>query len=113
MDLKALENKDLEKLALQIIEEKNRRLDKERREKLDRLNVWVSTLTRPAIDIMVPEHGRTSCSDTNTINGWGSRENSIRCTRCFLLNLLDSGVYYPTTPCTISVSVQFDPPSNP
>lgn len=35
---------------------------------------------------LVP-HGRTSCSDSNPINGLDSSEHGPRCTRCALLEL--------------------------
>jgi len=57
-------------------------------------------LTQQAIDFVAPEHDRTSCSDTDTGNGYGgwsgkynpngSKEIHFpRCTRCYLLNHLE------------------------
>jgi hypothetical protein len=38
------------------------------------------------LDALVPEHGRTSCSDENPLNGWGARsDGGHRCWRCALL----------------------------
>jgi len=53
-------------------------------------------ITQEFIDIVAPEHGRTSCSDTDTGNGYGGQdgfdpktgEPNIRyprCNRCYLL----------------------------
>jgi len=54
-------------------------------------------ITQEFIDTIAPEHGRTSCSDTDTSNGYGGQdgynpktgEPNIRyprCNRCYLLN---------------------------
>lgn len=46
-------------------------------------------LTREIVDALVPEHGRTSCSDTDLSNGYAARAgDSCRCSRCFLLTVL-------------------------
>jgi hypothetical protein len=37
------------------------------------------------IDLISPEHGRTSCSDDNNFNGFGGR-TAPRCNRCALLD---------------------------
>ena len=42
------------------------------------------------IDKIRPDHGRTSCSDENTINGLYSRTGDTwhgRCTRCMMLEI--------------------------
>lgn len=46
------------------------------------------------IDIMCPEHDRTSCSDEATDNGFFSRNGSTwhgRCRRCMWLEVLQDG----------------------
>lgn len=44
-------------------------------------------LTKEMVDIIVPEHTRTSCSDTHVDNGWYCSGGTIpRCTRCALLD---------------------------
>ncbi len=51
---------------------------------------------REFIDLVVPEHGRTSCSDEDRSNGFFTRGNGDkwhgRCTRCMYLEILDEGV---------------------
>ena len=41
------------------------------------------------IDVLHPDHDRTSCSDTNLDNGWGSNgiDSHPRCIRCAILEL--------------------------
>lgn len=61
-------------------------------------------LTQEVIDIIAPNHGRTSCSDERIINGYGGWSGKYdrdtghkeirvpRCTRCYLLNNLGEDV---------------------
>ena len=35
------------------------------------------------------KHGRTSCSDENPINGYGTSDYGARCTKCHLIEILD------------------------
>jgi hypothetical protein len=49
-------------------------------------------LTRESVDVFVPEHDRTSCSDERPVNcGHGVGEHAPRCTRCELLRALRDG----------------------
>lgn len=46
------------------------------------------------IDLILPEHERTSCSDDNIENGFYSRNGETwhgRCSRCMMLEILKSG----------------------
>lgn len=43
-------------------------------------------LTMDIINTLAPNHGRTSCSDSNYANGWGSADYGARCTRCALID---------------------------
>jgi hypothetical protein len=53
-------------------------------------------VTRDALDALVPEHGRTSCSDDNRRNGFGSNGSDFpRCNRCALLDVLDGTDNFP------------------
>lgn len=42
---------------------------------------------RVVLDLVAPRHGRTSCHDTNTLNGFCGTELP-RCNRCALIELL-------------------------
>lgn len=55
------------------------------------------------IDILAPEHGRTTCSDENKSNGYWFDENNTesgeliikghaRCTRCALFEIVDNKI---------------------
>lgn len=42
------------------------------------------------IEIIIPDHERTSCSDTEVYNGWNTRsDGGPRCKRCALLQSLE------------------------
>lgn len=43
------------------------------------------------IDMIAPEHGRTSCSDTDLNNGLYSNTHFTRCLRCTLLQIEKTG----------------------
>jgi hypothetical protein len=43
------------------------------------------------INIIAPEHERTSCSDEDLNNGFYSNDNNTRCGRCTLLEILKKG----------------------
>lgn len=64
----------------------------ERKERAERFRLLVEN--RETLLRFVP-HGRTSCSDTDRANGFGSAEYGPRCTRCALLevNEFDHEVY--------------------
>lgn len=42
------------------------------------------------INKIVPEHTRTSCSDETIYNGWSEDSKNWRCSRCFLLEVLEN-----------------------
>lgn len=72
------------------VEMEQRRAER-RRAANARRQMQAQALTREIIDALRPDHGRTSCSDDNPANGWGSNgEGSApRCTRCALLETLE------------------------
>jgi hypothetical protein len=44
-----------------------------------------------ALIALTPDHDRTSCSDSDTCNGYGDSDRMPRCKRCFLLNQKSEG----------------------
>lgn len=74
-------------------------------------------LTQELVDILVPKHGRTSCSDSNICNGSGGWEGKYntdtgkkeirypRCTRCYLLN--NVGCKLSSMAFSLSVSLDY------
>ncbi len=56
----------------------------------EKLNAKIAYIREHA-DVILPllEHDRTSCSDTNVDNGFGSRgDNGYRCAKCALIELI-------------------------
>ena len=47
---------------------------------------------RELVDLLIPEHGRTSCSDANLNNGIETDDGNFRCSRCMLLDLVEGNV---------------------
>ena len=47
---------------------------------------------RKLVDLIIPEHGRTSCSDENLNNGIEKDDGNFRCSRCMLLDLVEGNV---------------------
>ena len=70
-------------------EVKTRKLIKENRERLAKLQ---SVLTMDIIDALMPTHGRTSCSNQDPSNGFGSNGmyDQPRCNKCALIELMNS-----------------------
>jgi hypothetical protein len=52
----------------------------------ERWEALKGVLTEQLLNVLLPEHGRTSCSDVNLGNGLS--DNGVRCTRCALLELI-------------------------
>ena len=53
-----------------------------------------SMSARHFVDLICPNHERTSCEDPTTSNGWGSGvQGGARCTRCALLESLKDGAW--------------------
>lgn len=49
-------------------------------------------VTQEIVDWLAPEHGRTSCDDSNIMNGWGTAAyDGCRCNRCALLQAMRTG----------------------
>lgn len=71
---------------------------------LTNAKLW-SNMSQKVIDICAPEHGRTSCSDQNAVNGWGSngQDQPPRCVRCALLELIRGGKIPPNFRVTFQI----------
>jgi len=52
--------------------------------------------TKEFIDIIQPEHSRTSCNDKDLANGLYSGDYHTRCLRCTLLEVLQKGYLPPS-----------------
>lgn len=74
-------------------------------------NLWIekfASLKRADLDLFLPNHSRTSCSDMNIANGFGTQEDGLpRCTRCGFLELLDGMALSPPKNKILCIDVFF------
>jgi len=90
MDLSQMSVKELQELSEQL--EKQKQILKD--EKLNKLKsiakVKIEKL-REQKDLILSliDHSRTSCSDSNVCNGYGSADYGARCTKCHLIEIFD------------------------
>lgn len=84
--MKTLKNATVEELQDELNE---RMLAAERAKKKaqETRALQIQKMTKEGLDLFVPEHGRTSCSDKNLANGL--QFLPPRCTRCALLQVID------------------------
>lgn len=93
MDIKSFSREELTaELARREREEREARRDRNaaRRERR------AAALTPEVVAALAPDHERSSCSDLNRVNGWGSHSSGCpRCLRCALLEgTLPEGFHY-------------------
>ena len=81
----AFEKQIAEQVALEksLEEEQNALARKEQMEFIEFLRANKEVVLR------LLEHGRTSCSDDQPVNGWGSRDGGCRCNKCGLIEILN------------------------
>ena len=90
MDLSQMSVKELQELSEQL--EKQKQILKD--EKLNKLKsiakVKIEKL-REQKDLILSliDHSKTSCSDSNVCNGYGSADYGARCTKCHLIEIFD------------------------
>lgn len=62
--------------------------------KRNELYISKDMTARELIDIISPNHDRTSCNDKDLNNGFYSNDSFTRCMRCTLLEIIEKG-YLP------------------
>lgn len=106
-DLLKLPTEDLQKLSKQVSAEITRRKEEEEAASLRRFQEWAAKInTKEIVDLIVPEHGRTSCDDNNRRNGiiTVDRERPCpRCIRCALLDFVHDGGYHGYDPVHLNL----------
>jgi len=89
---------DIDNLTLDEINNIQRELDKRKTElKLKQIEMRQDIakqhidIIRKYKDVILPliEHDRSSCSDENPCNGFGSASYGARCNKCHLIEILD------------------------
>jgi len=91
IDLTKMSKIELEELQKKIKEQQQEIYDEEIRQRKDIAKVKVDKL-REHKDLILSfmEHNRTSCSDTNVCNGYGSASYGARCNKCHLIEILNN-----------------------
>ena len=89
---------DISKMSAQELQELSEQLEKQKQilkeEELNkRKNIAKSKMEklREQKDLILSliNHSRTSCSDSNICNGYGSADYGARCTKCHLIEIFD------------------------
>jgi hypothetical protein len=73
--------------------------------------VNLTGLTKEIVDAFRPEHGRTSCSDTNLVNGFASNGDKElpRCYRCALLEAVQAPYLWQDEKMRITLEIELIP----
>lgn len=88
----ALEDYTDEELAYELEARKREAKNKKRRKRFLRAEALNLHMTKDIINLLQPEHSRTSCSDEGLENsGLYPEYVAPRCTRCYLLGCLSHG----------------------
>jgi flagellar motility protein MotE (MotC chaperone) len=91
VDISKLSEKELEVLSKQLEEQKQIIKQEKLRKRSELAKVKIEKL-REHKDVILNliDHDRTSCSDANVCNGYGSADYGARCTKCHLIEILDN-----------------------
>jgi len=90
MDVSKMSKKELEELS-KLVELQKQLLKEEEANKLKHKAKGKIKKLREQKDLILSliDHSRTSCSDDNVCNGYGSGNFGARCTKCHLIELFD------------------------
>lgn len=90
MDLNKLTKQELFDLNMEIAKRQQEIKEQELKEYKEEVKVKIEKL-RDHKDLLLGlvKHSRTSCSDDNVCNGYGSADYGARCTKCHLIEILD------------------------
>lgn len=107
-DIRDLSAENLQQLSKQISAEVKRRKEEEAAASLRRFQEWAKKINSVEIvDLIVPEHGRTSCDDNNRQNGVITVDHerpTPRCIRCTLLDFVHDGGYHGYDPLHLNLT---------
>ena len=107
-EIKSLPQEALRDLSEQVSIEMQRRAQEAADAALKRFCDWSKKINSlEIVNIIAPEHGRTSCDDQNRRNGVDTvseERKHPRCVRCTLLDFVYDGGYYGTFPLKLTVA---------
>ena len=90
MDISKMSKRELEDLSKLVELQKQLLKDEEVNKLREKAKIKISKL-REQKDLILSliDHSRTSCSDSNICNGYGSADYGARCTKCHLIEIFD------------------------
>jgi len=90
MDITKMSVQELQELSKQVEKQKELLKEKELNKRKDIAKAKIGKL-REQKDLILSliNHSRTSCSDSNICNGYGSADYGARCTKCHLIEIFD------------------------
>jgi len=90
MDISKMSKRELEDLSKLVELQKQLLKDEEVNKLREKAKIKISKL-REQKDLILSliDHSRTSCSDSNVCNGYGSADYGARCTKCHLIEIFD------------------------
>jgi len=85
-----MSKRELEDLSKLVELQKQLLKDEEVNKLREKAKIKISKL-REQKDLILSliDHSRTSCSDSNVCNGYGSADYGARCTKCHLIEIFD------------------------
>ena len=90
MDISKMSEKELQELSEQLEKEHQIRKEEKTNKLKDKAKVKIEKLReQKELVLSLINHGRTSCSDSNVCNGYGSADYGARCTKCHLIEIFD------------------------
>ena len=90
MDVTKLSKQELENLSKEIDQQRQKIKEQELKEYKEEVKAKIEKL-RMNKDLLLGliKHSRTSCSDDNVCNGYGSADYGARCAKCHLIEILN------------------------
>lgn len=91
MDVSKMSKEELNALSKQIEEQKQLIKQEEIRKRKEIAKTNIEKLKEQKdLILSLIEHSRTSCSDTNVCNGYGTADYGARCPKCHLIEIFNN-----------------------
>lgn len=90
MDVSKMSAQELQELSKQVEKQQKLLKEEELQKRKDIVKAKMKKL-REQKDLILSliDHSRTSCSNSNVCNGYGSADYGARCTKCHLIEIFD------------------------
>ena len=92
MDVSKMSAQELQELSKQVENQQKLLKEEELNKRKDIAKAKIGKLREQKDFILsLIDHSRTSCSDSNVCNRYGSADYGARCTKCHLIEIFDQG----------------------